>query len=520
MNASSKLLALVTSGLLGTLAPLSADTTSDTPFRWDDHYDIVNVPNPELVDPQYGGLDLNADGEIVACFHRGEVMIYNPTTNKWRDFAYGLHEPLGIHVEKEGTILVVQRGEITRLHDENGDGMADYYEVVCNDWGMTGNYHEFDFGLVKDSKGNIYISLGTASNGSGVREEIRGTWNETGGLKHDAFLYGGKHGGWMEKKPGTPRMYARVPYRGCVLQIKPGSTKAHVYATGLRTPNGLYMDEDDQLWVTDNQGDWVGASKLHRIQKGAFHGHAASLLWDKNPPNVIPSHLPVEELERRRTKSAALLPQGDCANSVTQMLGYKSSFGAPSAIDNRSLIIGEMNHSRIVQYLPDMVNGQHQGAATHLLNTESLGMGNNRLVYTPDGKSLFVGKTHLSWPGREGIKKVTFKNKPFLQAQSVKLTPDGFQFTFNADIEASVDPADYLTESYWVSYHVNYGSRKNDQKTVTCKEVKIDGSVLTLILAEKPEANRVYDITLPGSISSELSGISSKRFWYTAHKVH
>jgi len=520
MKTRTTLFTFIAAGLFSTHSSLAAEPAQAAEFQWEDYFDVVTIPNPPMVDPQFGGLDLNADGELVACLHRGEVMIYNPSTKQWREFAYGLHEPLGILVEEEGTILVLQRGELTRLHDKDRDGTADYYEVVCNDWGMTGNYHEFDFGLVKDSKGNVYISLGTASNGSGVREEIRGPWNETGGLTHERFIHGGKYGGWMEKKPGTPRMYARVPYRGCVVRIEPGSRKAHVYATGLRTPNGLYMDRDDQLWVTDNQGDWVGASKLHRIEEGGFHGHAASLLWDKNPPDVVPSLLPVEELERRRTKSAALLPQGECANSVTQTLPHDARFGAASADEQQNLIIGEMNHARIVQYLPDLVNGQHQGAATHLLVTESIGMGNNRLLYSPDGKSLFLGKTHLSWPGREGLKQVTFKGKPYLQAESMKMTPEGFQFTFNADITAPTNPADYDVESYWISYHASYGSRNNDKKTIACKEVKVEGKVLTLVLDEKLEDNRVYDVTLPSTITSDLSPISSKRFWYTAHKTH
>ena len=48
----------------------------------------------------------------------------------------------------------------------------------------------------------------------------------------------------------------------------------------------------------------------------------------------------------------------------------------------------------------------------------------------------------------------------------------------------------------------------------------IEGRVLTLELADKPQANRVYDITLPTAITSELSPISSHRFWYTAHEVY
>ena len=106
------------------------------------------------------------------------------------------------------------------------------------------------------------------------------------------------------------------------------------------------------------------------------------------------------------------------------MLPGRESFGD---LAKDSKLIGEMNHSRLVQYLPDTVKGQLQGTATHFYNTDGLGMGNNRMVYSPDGKSMYISKTHLSWPGRKGLKKVTFNGKPFLQVTAVRLTEKRFQ---------------------------------------------------------------------------------------------
>lgn len=505
---------------LSAILPLLAQTSAAVSFDWEDYYEIVSIPSPEGVDTQVGGLTFMENGEIAACFHRGEVMLYNPESKTWRPFAKGLHEPLGIYLEDEGTLLVVQRAELTRLHDKDGDGLADFYEVVCNDWGLSGNYHEFTFGLVKDSQKNIYLSLGTASSGSGVRAEIRGSWNAAGGLAQDDFLYGGEHGPWNRKKKGIARMYARVPYRGCVLKIEPNSLKAQVYATGFRTPNGLYMDKSDQLWVSDNQGDWVGASKLHRVQSGGFHGHPASLLWGENPPTAIPAELPVEQLEERRVKSAALMPQGECANSLTQIISCRPEFGVSSKEDSNHLLIGDMNHSRLVRYLPDVVNGRYQGAVVHLLAAGSLGMGNNRLVYAPNNKSLYVGKTHLSWPGREGLKQITYTGKPFLQAESLMLTSTGFEFEFNSELSIPSEKSAYKIQSYRIAYHAEYGSKNFDQEEEPCAEVYARGKKLIIELDKALKPDRVYDIQLPAEIRSELSSISSTRFWYTAHEVH
>ena len=93
---------------------------------------------------------------------------------------------------------------LTRLTDTNGDGVADRYETVSDQFGLSGNYHEFAFGPVRDAKGNLYIGLNTASNGAGIREKLRGDYNPLG-------------------RPG--RMYACVPYRGWVIQITPVSPR-------------------------------------------------------------------------------------------------------------------------------------------------------------------------------------------------------------------------------------------------------------------------------------------------------
>jgi len=144
----------------------------------------------------------------------------------------------------------------------------------------------------------------------------------------------------------------------------------------------------------------------------------------------------------------------------------------------------------------------------------------NRLTYSTDGKSLYVGKTHLSWPGREGIKQITYNGKPFLLAENVKLTKTGFEFTFNAPITAPKLADRYLVKSFGTDYHSGYGSKKIGEQTEVIQNILADGNKLTIDLKVPPIAGKVYDITLSKKVSSELSDISSNRFWYTAHEVY
>lgn len=207
---------------------------------------------------------------------------------------------------------------------------------------------------------------------------------------------------------------------------------------------------------------------------------------------------------------------------MTQIQSFENAFSSvkKDLKDSGQLLLGEMNHSRLVRYMPDVVNGKKQGTATHFLSTSALDHGNNRLIYSADKKSLYLGKTHLSWPGRKGMKKVNYTGKPYLIADSVKLTPKGFVFEFNTDIEASTAAEDYKIESYGISYHIRYGSKKRGLIQEPVAQITVKGNTLTLDLKKNPKADKVYDIRLPKSITSELSDISSSRYWYTAHEVY
>jgi glucose/arabinose dehydrogenase len=58
------------------------------------------------------------------------------------------------------------------------------------------------------------------------------------------------------------------------------------WAAGLRSPCGISM-VDDELFYTDNQGDWVGSGSIIPLRKGTFAGHPASLKWANQPNSPI-----------------------------------------------------------------------------------------------------------------------------------------------------------------------------------------------------------------------------------------
>lgn len=494
---------LITSMMLGGAWSLNAAES------WNDVSEVMEIPNPlaPKVDPQIGALGTLPNGDIIAAFHRGEVMVFSK--GKWKLWASGLHEPLGMYVEDQDTIVVTQRSELTRISDSDKDGMADTYVSLCNTWGMSGNYHEFAFGAAKAPDGDFYVALGTASNGAGVRPEIRGEWN-AGGVSAEETE---KNFIAATQKKGLQRMYSHVPHRGWVIKVNPKTGEYKPIASGLRTPHGVCLTSNGDLYINDNQGDWLGSSKLYKIQEGKFYGHPASLVWNKGWNKGIPANLKPAELEAMRTKSVCYIPQGDLANSPTQIIELpKEGFG-PYGGD---LIMGDMNQRRLVRYLPDVVNGTEQGAALAFLENSKLGNGNSKITLGEKG-TLIIGKTHLSWAGGSGMIALKYKEVPHLAIKQIKLTSKGFQVILN-------EPADkgkinVSGEHYSLNYHKQYGSKKVDPKPLKASSVKVNGKVVEIELENPPAAGQIYDVSLEGGKSEKLGTLFENRFFYTAHQV-
>lgn len=444
-------------------------------------YRVESVPMPEGLSSETGAVAFLPDGRLVACFHRGEVMVYDPEKKTWELFAEGLHDPLGIMVVSDSELLVIQRPELTRVKDTDGDGKADLYETVTDDFGISGNYHEFNYGPVQDEDGNLFIALNAASPNGDVRDEVRGTLDSTG--------------------RGPRQMFAAVPYRGWIMKLTPGG-ELLPYASGFRSPNGLGFDAEGHLFVTDNQGDWIGTSPLYHVQEGHFYGHPASLIWEEGWDRGNPTDMPVAVLDSMRTKAAVLFPHGIMANSPTQPLldNTEGKFGPFTG----QLFIGEMNQERIVRVMLEQVNGVFQGACIPFYDGNGLRKGNNRLAFAPDG-SLWVGQNDHGWAGDRGIQRIVFTGRQPMDVYSMHLTEEGFDLTFTQPVSLATasDTSQYKIRHYYYEYHKEYGSEQFDVQhvPVTYIDIAPDRKKVSLKLAAL-KVGYVYELTL-GNIRSE-----------------
>ena len=107
-------------------------------------------------------------------------------------------------------------------------------------------------------------------------------------------------------------MATTLGYDGWVAKITPEG-QLIPFASGLRSPAGIGIRSNDELFYTDNQGGWVGSSTLHQIVEGGFYGYPCSLL-DKAEYRAG-KKLDIEEFSQQRKQPVLWLPHGELVNS-------------------------------------------------------------------------------------------------------------------------------------------------------------------------------------------------------------
>ncbi len=436
--------------------------------------ETVKVP-PEIV-LEVGGLTFTPAGTLMIATRRGDIWAYQPGKETWNLFASGLHEPLGIVAGKPGEFYVLQRPEMTRVVDTDGDGQADEFDTITYEWGISGGHHEYIFGPVRDSKGNF--------------------WGVISGL--------------ADKK--------KARYSGWCFKVTPKG-EFIPWSRGFRSSNGICVTPDDEVFIAENQGEYVGTSLIHHVSKGAFHGHPIGLLWDPTFKKD-PYQTPIEELESMRKLPAILLPYGPMGQSTSQPLldSTKGKFGPFAG----QMFVGDQSKAIVMRVDLQKVEGEYQGAAFPF--RKGFQSGNNRIAFAPDG-SLYVGQTDRGWGsvgGRPyGLQRVVWSGETPLEIRTMKLTKTGFELTFTQPVDAKLaaDPAIYSFQHYYYPYHAQYGALPTDVTPVKVKSVRIssDGKRVTLTLPELV-TRRIYELNLAGLRAKEGSELLHSTAYYTLNR--
>ena len=498
---------------------LNARLTADFPPTGEArYYKLETVAVPSGIALEVGGMAFQGDGSLMVCTRRGEIWRYvnaalqaecakpglnraamlkgagrdalraSSTTNegrpqigptgygdKWELFATGLHEPLGLLTGKPGEVFVVQRSELTRITDTDGDGKADLFETLDQNCGVSGSQHAYIFGPVRDKEGNLWGAI----SGIGVSGA-------------------GKYFGWSFKV--TPKGEF-IPW-----------------SKGLRSPNGLCMTPDGDLFITDNQGEWMGTSPLHHVSRDAFHGHPASLKWDANFKGNASS---AEDLAKLRKLPAIQFPYGTMGQSLAEPV--VDTTGGKFGPFAGQMFVCDESKCLVVRVALEKVDGEWQGAC--LPFRVGFQGGNNRAAFAPDG-SLYVGQTDRGWGSTGGksfgLQRLAWSGEVPFEIETLKLTADGFdvRFTRPVDRSAAATPANWSLSHYHYLYRAAYGSPQQDITPVKVGSatVSADGRTVRLKLPEL-RAGKIYELHHTNLRAADGSAPLHTSAYYTLNRV-
>jgi cytochrome c len=439
-------------------------------------FDLAQA-RPDDFQPKVGGIDFLPDGRMVLTTwdSLGSVFLLDGVSEndhnkiKVKRIAFGLAEPLGVKVV-DGNIYVLQKQELTRLIDHNSDDIIDEYETICNGWRVSANFHEFAFGLLyKD--GYFYGTLATAIN------------------------------------PGGASTKPQIPDRGKVVKISRADGTFSLVASGLRTPNGIGLGVDDEIYIADNQGDWLPASKIIHFTEGSWYG-SRSVDFEGTANNK--EKLPV-----------VWLPQDEIGNSPSQ----------PAKLDvgpyRNQMIHGEVTHGGIKRVFAEKVDGEYQGAVFRF--TQGLEAGVNRIVWGPDS-ALYIGGIgstgnwghygKLSY----GLQKMKYNGKPVFEMLAIRAQPDGVEIEFTQPLngDAGNKPGDYAVQQWYYLPTENYGGPKMDLTELTVSKISVspDRRKVKLFIRGMKEKHVLYVHLKKDEFKSE-DGLSlwSTEAWYTMNKI-
>lgn len=459
-----------------------------------DFYKIHTFNIPETITLECGALEFMPDGRLAVSTRHGDVYLVNnlydepPKSAQFVKWASGLHEVLGLAFNaKDGFLYAVQRGEITKLKDTNGDDVADVYETFCDDWAVTGDYHEYALGSKFDREGNLYVAL-----------------TLTGSFTSD------------------------VPFRGWCLKITPDG-KAHPFASGFRSPGGIGLDPQGELYFCENQGPWNGSGALRHVSYRSFQGHPIGNRWYEDPRAKEMGEKPVEPntnsriyIEAQRVKQleppAVILPHERMGNSSSGFV-FENSGGKFGPFAGHALV-GDQHHSNLTRVALEKVNGRYQGVAIPFVS--GFGSGIVPVIQSPKDGSLFVGGTNRGWgsigPKPFALERLSWTGKTPFELYDMKIAPDGFtlRFTEAVDPKSAGDVASYKMSTFAYIYRSDYGSPEVDQTTPTVKSaiVAADGKSVKLVV-DGMKIGSVHELHLDGVKSPAGEGLLHPVAYYT-----
>jgi putative heme-binding domain-containing protein len=426
---------IVTKIKLGDESPYAIDTIE---LPWD---------NPWNAPIFCGDHDFLPDGSVLVCTMQGDVwhgkgvsMANNGEQPViWRRFAAGLHHALGLKVTSQG-IFVLGRDQITRLHDLNQDGEADFYECFSNAYETSAAGHDFICGLQQDAQGNFYIASGNQG----------------------------------------------------IVRISPDGKSATVIAEGFRNPDGLGIHPDGFITVPCSEGEWTPTSMICRVptephEPIPFYGYRGAKFTQRPIEKPV---LPLAYIPRGLDNSAGgqvYVDSDRWGPLAGQMIHL--SFGAGSHFLLLQDEVEGVAQGAIVPLRGEFRSGVHRGrfnAVDGQLYVSGMGGWG---TYTTDFGCL---------------QRVRYTGTPVQLPVSIRAHQNGVAIRFSEKLDRKVaeDVQAHFAQSWNYRYSAAYGSaeyspsqygtRGHDLVMIQSAHVSDDGQTLFLEIPDLQPVNQLH----------------------------
>jgi len=410
--------------------------------------------------------------------------VADPTQVKFTLFAEGLHEVLGL-AWKDGWLYVTQRCEVSRLKDNDQDGRADVVETVNDDWGVTGDYHEYAFGSRFDKDGHIWVTLCL-----------------------------------------TGSFSSQAPYRGWCVRITPDG-KMIPTCSGVRSPGGMGMNAVGDMFYTDNQGPWNGTCSLKHLRPGSFQGHPGGNDWYKLAEKFIGKRPKDPKDQSRMMAEANKIPQLEppAVYFPYSKMG-KSASGIICDTTNGKfgpfagqMFVADQSDSTVMRCALEKVEGHYQGACFPF--RRGFASGTLPLEISKDGK-MFAGGTNRGW-GSVGtapysLERLSWSGKVPFEVHHMTALPEGFRLTFTQPVDADTvaELSLYELQTYAYIYKASYGSPEVDHTKPKILSAVVSEDRLSVDLKiDGLQIGHIHEFHFTGIRSAAGKPLLHKEAYYT-----
>ncbi len=402
-------------------------------------------------------------------------------------FEEGLAAPYGVLPYARG-LLVAHKPEVIYLEDTNGDGRADVRQVVATGWGYSDNYHDWTTSLIQDSHGNFYVGLGS-DYAQPKRNIETSKWRGT-----------------------VLKITPPKPPHELGKDFEPWSVEPAGHA--FRYPTGIAINEDDEIFVTDNQGVQNTFNEINHLVQGRHYGVPSRHETNRDVPPSLPA-IQVPHPWTRSVNGVFFLPRSGPGHPEFRGQGIGCEY------DTRFLI----------RFSLQKVAGEYQGAA-YLFSQPNAGVGGSNFqgpLYggvAPDG-DIYIGSIHDSgWLGGQNtgdiVRLTPTKTFPSNGIREVRATPAGFDVEFLKPIgsPAAGNPENYDISGYTRIWKGGYATPDSSRHKLQVQSASLhkDGRTVSLKLAGRREGY-VYEISLSRLASSKEAPLFPDAAHYTLHKI-